>query len=510
MPARIVPVLGQHVEATTTVLQDVVDVTGQASRTAGMAAQDDLAVRGGQVGLQEVAALEQPFRRLTRLLREIRVDVADRLGDPLLPQLERRLRRLGEQATRAEREASLTADAAAFVPTALGRDGPRRYLVLFTSPAEARGRFGFPGSFAEVLFEDGRYRLGEHGTTSATFPSGSLEVTSFPSTDDRVQPYLSYGVTNLLSSVTIPPDFRTVARLAAEGWAETGRAPVDGVMRFDPASLAALLQQTGPVQVAGVDALLTSENLEQFLLVDQYVQFPDEQAPRREVLDTVAEVTFERLETADLPPPSGLVDLFAPLVREGHLQIVTFDPDGADLFDRSALSGGFDAPRSDSLVVTTVNSGGNKIDTFLSTSVTYDADVADGHLRGTVWVDLTNAAPAGGLPFYVIGSSTAPSAAPGHQPPVPPRLHHGPGHGAHGRRHPHPVPERGDGGPVGPPAPGRPPPGCLEVDPAPGGGGAARGALPAGPRPRRRGPAGPLPGRGAQKGRSGDVQWSRD
>jgi hypothetical protein len=408
LPARAVPIVGQHVESTTTVLDDVVDVLGQAGRTAGLAGQDRLAVRGGKVPTSEIAALENPFRRLARLLGTVRADVADRLDDPLIEPLSRRLRRLGELAGRAEREAALTADAAAFVPRAFGGIGPRRYLVLFTSPAEARGRFGFPGSFAEVLFEDGQYRLGEHGTSSSTFGPGSIQAASFDLADERVEPYLRYGVTGLFTAVTVAPDFETVAHLAAEEWEESGRPPVDGVLRFDPASLAALLQHTGPVQVPSVPVPLTSENLEQFLLVDQYLQFPSNQAPRRELLDTVAEVTFGRLETADLPPPQDLVDLFAPLVRRGHLNIVAFDRDAAPLFDRSALSGAFDPPASDSLVVTSVNSVGNKIDTFLSKSVTYEANVDEGHLAGVVRVELTNAAPPTGLPFYVIGSAKVP------------------------------------------------------------------------------------------------------
>src|SRR5690606_1364728 len=135
---------------------------------------------------------------------------------------------------------------------------------------------------------------------------------------------------------------------------------------------------------------------------------PDEQAPRRELLETVSEVTFERLERGSLPPPQELVAAFGPLVERDHLQAVAFDPDALALLQVVGLTGHLRAPESDSLLVTNVNSGGNKIDVFLERTVRYDAAVRDGTLTGTVAVELRNGAPAADLPYYVIGSSTTP------------------------------------------------------------------------------------------------------
>ncbi len=205
-----------------------------------------------------------------------------------------------------------------------------------------------------------------------------------------------------------------MASVAARLWEQSGREPVDGVLQFDPASLAPLLDWTGPVAVDRVPRPLTSANLEPFLLFDQYVQFPLEQAPRREVLDTVAQVTFERLVTADLPGPRTLINRFRGLVRGGHLHIVSFDRAAGRFLDRVDLDGRFEAPASDGLMVANVNSTGNKIDTFLAKSVAYDATVdGDGNLTGRVVVSLTNAAPSARLPGYVIGSATNPPLPPG-------------------------------------------------------------------------------------------------
>lgn len=410
---RLVPVVGQNVDALTAILGDVAVAAGQAGSTAGAADTDRLTVNGGSIDLNAMSDLENPFRRLTAALSEVLDKVRDHLDGPLLPPLRDKLHRLGNESERAYREASLGAEAARVMPRALGGDGTKRYLVLFTSPAEARGPLGFPASYAEVSFTNGRFLLGEHGSTSATFNGLKTDQTGFDLGDPLLRPYVPFGPTRTFLSATVPPDFPTVAEVAAELWAQSGRRPVDGVLRFDPASLAALMAFTGNVQVKGVPQELTPQNLERFLVLDQYLQFPNDQAPRREVLETVSEVVFDRLQSADLPAPRTLVDLFKPLVEAGHLQVTSRDTATEAFLRRVRLDGRFAAPVDDGLLVTNVNSTGNKIDTFLSRSMHYDGEVSGRTLDATLSVELTNGAPSSKLPFYVLGSFTDPPLAPG-------------------------------------------------------------------------------------------------
>jgi hypothetical protein len=409
---RAIPGVAQHVSTLSGVLDTGALAAEQAARTARSADVDALEVRVGRIDPAAVSALANPFHRLVSALGDMLHEVDDHQSSLLLPPLTRRLDDLRGSVAHAHHDAMVAAEAADALPNLLGGDGPKHYLVLFTSPSEARGRFGFPGSFAEVRFEDGRFRLGEHGTTSAVFDQLADPDLAGLDVNDQLRPYLSYGAAREMRSTTIVPDFPTAARAAARIWEQGGRTPLDGVARFDPVSLAQLMSLTGPVTVRSVPQPLDSTNLEQFVNVDQYLQFPDDVAPRREVLDTVAEETFQRLETANLPGPRRLADLFGPLVRAGHLQIESFDRPGQAFFHRTSLDGPFRPGPSDSLLVTNVNSTGNKIDSLLERAVTYDATVnRRGQLDGTVGITLHNRAPAQGLPLYVIGSFT--------QPPLP-------------------------------------------------------------------------------------------
>lgn len=407
-PARLVPGVSQHVDVLVDALDGSAKVADQAAITVGIVTDGALRTRLGQVDIQAVEDLRLPFRRLTRLLGDLSSDLDSHAADPLLPVLERKVERLSEITVRATREAERAARAAEVMPSVLGVEAPRRYLVIFTSPAEARGRFGFPGSFAEVIIERGRMRIGEQGTTSAEFNPEVFDQSEFDLTDEALAPYVGFGPTTSLLSSTIPPDFPTVAKVVAEQWRQSGRAPLDGVLRFDPRSLAPLLDWTGPVELPDVPEPLTSANLERYLVFDQYVQFPTAQAPRREVLETVADVTFDRLVATDLPAPRTLAAVFGPLAEEGHIDVAAFDPAAAAFLAEIGLDGRFADPRADGLIVTTVNSVGNKIDTFLSKDIQYRADVVDEDLTGTVAVTVRNDAPPSGLPFYVIGSSTRP------------------------------------------------------------------------------------------------------
>lgn len=414
LPAAVVPGLAQNVSVLEEVLDRVSDAAGRAAITAAGTTTEDLTVTGGRIDVDAIASLARPLGRLASSLDAVVAAVDDSAGDPVVAPLRQRLDDLAAVAGGAAADASLGAEAAAVVPDVLGASGPRRYLVLFTSPAEARGRFGFPGSYAEVVLDDGRLDLVDHGSVSSDLTGLRPDQGAFPVDDPALTPYVPFGATREFRSVTIPPSWPLVAELAAAQWVAYGRAPVDGVLRFDPAALAALLSFTGPVAVDGVPEPLTAQNLVEFLTLGQYVQFPDEQSPRREVLETVSEVVFERLEAGDLPSPRVLADVFGPVVRAQHLHAAAFEPTEEAFFaDEVGMGGALLPPTSDSLLVTNLNSTGNKIDAFLRRAVRYEATVDGGDLRAALTVDLENTAPAGGLPFYVLGSFTDPPLPPG-------------------------------------------------------------------------------------------------
>jgi hypothetical protein len=203
------------------------------------------------------------------------------------------------------------------------------------------------------------------------------------------------------------PDFPALAIAAAELYPQSGGQPIDGVLSVDPAGLAAIMRYTGPIEIPG-RAPLTTENTERYLLFDQYIEFETDNEQRLQVLDDLAEITFDRLTTADLPGPRALSEGLDPVVDGGHIQFTTLSLDTFGVLHDVGVTGAFLPPEEgvDTVSVTTANAGASKIDLFLNRRERYDVrwDPATGQVTGTLTVSLQNTAPAEGWPDYVIGN----------------------------------------------------------------------------------------------------------
>ncbi|CAN5528357.1 hypothetical protein BH20ACT2_BH20ACT2_15360 [soil metagenome] len=410
LPARAIPVVSQNVEA----LDGLTAVAERLAESAGTAAEDaeleDLTFRGGRLDLAALAAVQDPLAEAADALDEAAADLPDIDSPWLIAPVDRRLARIADEIAGARPQAQLALDAVQLAPDLLGGDGPRRYLVLFTTPVEARGRFGFPGNFAELTLDDGRLDMTRFGRSTEL--NDGLSASAVPRAErslDGPEAYLvRYGrfdPAGTWQNITMSPHLPDIAEVAAELYVQSGGAPVDGVLLLDPWALAELLNDTGPVAIEGRAGLVTAENAASFLLRDQYLELPDTPA-RIDALETLAAVTFERLTAGDLPGPRTLGERFGPLVAAGHLGFVPLDSDEADLAQRLGLAGAYRPVVGDVLSVTNTNASGNKIDLFLERSLAYDVrwDPATGSVAATATVTLTNTAPADGLPNYLIGN----------------------------------------------------------------------------------------------------------
>ena len=97
--------------------------------------------------------------------------------------------------------------------------------------------------------------------------------------------------------------------------------------------------------------------------------------------------------------------MFGPVVAGGHLQLASLHPEDKDLLLRTRLIGDVERPGAgDLLAVVNRNVNPSKIDAYLRRRINYDVawNVSTGETRGELTVQLTNTAPASGLPDVVI------------------------------------------------------------------------------------------------------------
>ena len=405
-PAWLVPGVSQNARALHHTVADVAELAGVGIRAAEDADLERLRARAGQVDLDAVAEMEAPLAEVLTAVEAAEASVAD-LGDAwLLPPVRSRLGNLRAELADAIPSARLALDGVRAAPELLGGGGrSRTYLVLFTTPVEARATTGFAGNFAELTFTDGRFAMPRFGRISELDPTPSRPIRTVSGPADYLARYRRFGGDTDWRNITMSPDFPTIAAVAGELYPQSGGREIDGVMSVDPVALAALLRFTGPIAVPGIAEPLTADNAAPFLLRDQYIELP--LSPDRiDALESLAKIAFERLTVGDLPGPRELGRILGPVVEEGHLQVVAFGDGPSSFLDRLGISGRYPAVAGDFVGVTTSNAAGSKIDLFLRRALDYDVrwDPSTGELTATATITLTNEAPPSGLPAALIGN----------------------------------------------------------------------------------------------------------
>ena len=414
----LIPGIAQNMAAGTDLAAAAGRSTGEVATALGQVDVESLRVVGGAIDVEAVRAIEQPLSDVQDSLVELR-SVIDEVRSPwLVGKLQDELTELDADFEDKEPRLQNAIDAVRLAPQLLGADGPRRYLVMFNSPAELRGITGFMGNYADVTIDNGRIDVTEFGRRrdlSRFVDENGATCRGCPQEFiDRYGPYslavgpnldvLRYGWQN----ITMPAHFPYTAAAASVLYPQSGHAPIDGVIALDPYVLQALMKYTGPVEVSEFDVTVRPKDAAKFILEDQYLLGQAaSNAIRIDALDTMGEQVIGSLLEGSLPVPSDLARDLGPLVAENRLLVWTTDPAERDLFGRIGLLGALPEIGDDGgFGFTVVNGGNSKIDVFLERESDVRIETgADGQRMLVADVALTNSAPASGLPPYVLGNS---------------------------------------------------------------------------------------------------------
>lgn len=411
-PAGAVPFLAQQARAVQVVTAEGATMTSVAAGTASQADIQQLKYEDGRVDVQRLASLSEPLTATADSFSTAAHRIEQVRSPWLVPQLASSVDEVDRELNDTLPQLQLAADAARNGPALLGATGPRRYLILFTQPAESRGLGGFVSNWAELTAVDGRLELGRSGRVDelnkAPGDCNARKLTSPPVPRDYVERYDGrFHPGCFFQDVTLSPDLPSVAAAAAQLFPEMGGAPVDGVLAVDPYALAALLTFTGPLRIEGFDQALTSENAADLLIKEQYERF-DTNEERKDFLDEASRRTFEELVSGSLPSPKRLAEVLGPVVQQRRLMFTSFDPAGDALAARLALNGAFPEPDGhDFFQLVTQNKANNKIDPYLRRDIEYEAryNASTGDVEAKMLITLHNDAPSSGLPDAIIGSN---------------------------------------------------------------------------------------------------------
>ncbi|MCA5894405.1 DUF4012 domain-containing protein [Isoptericola sp. NEAU-Y5] len=332
--------------------------------------------------------------------------------DALLPELAEPVSTLRDRVTDLAGVVATADRATTLLPTMLGADGPRTYLLLSLNPAELRAGGGIPGSLVLLRTDAGAIEVVRQVSTAAVGPFDAPVLPLHPDDDAAYTARLG----TFVQDVTATPDFPTSARLAAEMWERSQGERVDGVVATDPVAVSYLLAGTGPVtvpvspQVAeelGRDAVeVSAENAVDILLRRTYDVLDPATA---DVFYADVAATVLASVTSSEATPAAILAGFEHAADEHRLRVWSADETEQAEFDGTQLAGAFaSTPRAaDAVGVFLTDHVAGKMSAYLDASLSQVGSecTADGRVD-TLELRLASNAPADAatsLPWYVAG-----------------------------------------------------------------------------------------------------------
>jgi hypothetical protein len=297
---------------------------------------------------------------------------------------------------------------AQIVPKMLGADGPKRYFVGFQNEAEARGTGGIPGAFGILQADHGRLKfLSFHN--DSTLNGVRTGLTFGP---DYAQMYGSYEPSNTYVNSDVSPHFPYAAQIWAAMWQKYSGQHLDGALAVDPTTLGYLLGVTGGVTMPDGTSV-DGSNVATLTQSTVYAQKPDVNA-RKAFLLQVAKRASEHLISSS-SSPSSLVDAVGRAIGERRVLVWSADPSVETALQKTAASGAVPVTSAPYTGVTVVNQAASKLDYYLDRTITWKRTGCGSTRQVTATAQLTNTAPATGLPAYVTTRADFPprSARPG-------------------------------------------------------------------------------------------------
>ena len=385
------------------VIGDDVDAVGSLARAASSAADAGIALSGaaeavgwdgesvpgyepGVVDLDAAEAARADLERAAELLHEARRALDEIDPDGLVGPLRAAFVEARAEVTRSGRLARRAEGAATLLPSLLGGEGERSYLLVAMNLSDPRGSGGYPGSYGLIHARDGRIRLTRFAPTSTL---GRVEPVDPPRPD--VRRYARFGALTHFISATYPPDWPTSAELFLRMWEASGRSPVDGVVGVDTVFLSHLLQAAGPVSAPMWPEEITSDNVVRVLGRDTFETTDSTESDRLQTVigGALWEAVLSRPMAAD-----ALTSAMSRSVAERHLQVYVRDTEDQAVLHELGATGEVELAERDVLVTMNGNTP-NRAGYFAETSIASTQEVDGGAIRTELTITVENTAPKG-------------------------------------------------------------------------------------------------------------------
>lgn len=291
------------------------------------------------------------------------------------------------------------------LPSILGCDGARTYLVVAQNNAEVRATGGLPGAMEIVTIDNGEISYGDVETLSAI---GDIGYTPLPLTDEEFAIYgESLGSTP--ANMTYSPDFPRDAQLLSACWEQIQGVTVDGVIAVDPVFFQNVLGLVGGVTLED-GTVVDGTNAAELLMSTTYWTFADDILQTDVRFAEVAQAGMEAIK-ANLGSvdKKDLLKVVKQGVDDGRLYVWFSDADDEAIAEKLGCAGSLNSdPSKPELGVYVNDATWSKISWYLrlNTTIGEGQKNADGTTSYSVTTAISNTLTeelADEAPSYVTG-----------------------------------------------------------------------------------------------------------
>jgi hypothetical protein len=362
-----------------------------------LASESPTILRGRRFDLKLLARATGEVNALYGDITAAREELLAVRGTPLAPRVERTKAASLQQLDAMESRARPIVRTLNILPSVIGSDRPRTYLVVLTNPAELRPSGGTPTAVLRVIAYRGVITLQNNMSATKGLPDSPARWRAVPG-----DPWQGGSAPVDFSKANSSPHFPTSGEELLRAYQAKAKRHADGVISIDPFAARAVLKVTGPIAVPGYGQV-TPGNVARLTMHDAFKRWPDATVRNRYNQALTDALLRQFLNGRLLLPKAKALGSEA---SQRHIQIYARDPHLQAAVTEGGLDGGLAPAEHDYVGVYTQNTNASRVDYFQTRSIRQEVQLlTDGSALVTRTIHVANPTSAGMRPTAARGGS---------------------------------------------------------------------------------------------------------